>query len=189
GRARAQSEENRRLRHRDRRRRQVTTVSQTPLMQQYREIKGRHKNAILFFRMGEFYEMFYEDAETASRVLGLTLTSRNNGGASDVPLAGVPVKAAGDYVRRLVQQGFRVAICEQVEDPRAAKGIVKREVIETVTPGVALADDLLDGARNNFVCALAAGSGERGREMIGVAAADVSTGELRLAVAPVAELE
>ena len=91
-------------------------------MQQYREIKGRHQNAILFFRMGEFYEMFYEDAETASRVLGLTLTSRNNGAASEVPLAGVPVKAAGDYVRRLVQRGFRVAICEQVEirrPPRA----------------------------------------------------------------------
>ena len=91
-------------------------------MQQYREIKGRHQNAILFFRMGEFYEMFYEDAETASRVLGLTLTSRNNGGAAEVPLAGVPVKAAGDYVRRLVQQGFRVAICEQVEDPKTRQG-------------------------------------------------------------------
>ena len=132
----------------------MTTVSQTPLMQQYREIKGRHQNAILFFRMGEFYEMFYEDAETASRVLGLTLTSRNNGGASEVPLAGVPVKAAGDYVRRLVQRGFRVAICEQVEDPKTAKGVVRREVIETVTPGVAFADDLLDGGRNNFICAL-----------------------------------
>ena len=104
-------------------------------MQQYREIKGRHQNAILFFRMGEFYEMFYEDAETASRVLGLTLTSRNNGAASEVPLAGVPVKAAGDYVRRLVQRGFRVAICEQVEDPRKARGVVKREVVRVVSPG------------------------------------------------------
>ena len=113
----------------------MTATSQTPLMQQYREIKNRHQNAILFFRMGEFYEMFYDDAETASRVLGLTLTSRNNGGAADVPLAGVPVKAATDYVRRLVQQGFRVAICEQVEDPRLAKGVVRREVVETVTPG------------------------------------------------------
>ena len=130
-------------------------------MQQYREIKGRHQNAILFFRMGEFYEMFYDDAETASRVLGITLTSRNNGGAADVPLAGVPVKAAGDYVRRLVQQGFRVAICEQVEDPKTAKGVVRREVVETVTPGVAFSDDLLDGARNNFICACGreAGSG------------------------------
>ena len=153
-------------------------------MQQYQEIKSRHQDAILFFRMGEFYEMFYDDAETASRTLGLTLTSRNNGGAADVPLAGVPVKAAADYVRRLVQRGFRVAICEQVEDPRLAKGIVRREVIETVTPGVALADDLLDGARNNYVCAIA-GSGKReggSAETFGVAAADISTGELRLAV-------
>src|SRR5258708_24490849 len=99
----------------------MSTASQTPLMQQYREIKGRHQNAILFFRMGEFYEMFYDDAETASRVLGITLTSRNNGGASSGPLAGVPVKAASDYVRRLGQHGFRAAICEQGDDPRTAK--------------------------------------------------------------------
>jgi len=164
----------------------VTATSQTPLMQQYREIKNRHQNAILFFRMGEFYEMFYDDAETASRVLGLTLTSRNNGGAADVPLAGVPVKAAQDYVRRLVQQGFRVAICEQVEDPRVAKGVVRREVIETVTPGVAWSDDLLDGARNNFIVAICpANTGER----VGVAAADVSTGELRLIDSSATELD
>src|ERR1700688_1977818 len=104
-------------------------------MQQYQEIKDRHRDAILFFRMGDFYEMFYEDAETSARVLGLRLTSRNNGGAAEVPLAGVPVRAVNDYLRRLVQQGFLVAICEQVEDPRVAKGIVRREVVETVTPG------------------------------------------------------
>jgi DNA mismatch repair protein MutS len=153
-------------------------------MQQYREIKARHQDAILFFRMGEFYEMFYDDAEVAARVLGLTLTARNNGGAADVPLAGVPAKAVTEYLRRLVQQGFRVAICEQVEDPRLAKGIVRREVIETVTPGVAFSDELLDGARNNFVCAVTAG-----REQAGVAAADVSTGELRLTLTPLRELE
>ena len=164
----------------------MTTTSQTPLMQQYREIKNRHQNAILFFRMGEFYEMFYDDAETASRVLGLTLTSRNNGGAADVPLAGVPVKAATDYVRRLVQQGFCVAICEQVEDPRLAKGVVRREVVETVTPGVAWSDDLLDGARNNFIVAICpASAGER----VGLAAADVSTGELRLIDSAASELD
>ena len=158
-------------------------------MQQYREIKSRHQDAILFFRMGEFYEMFYDDAETASQKLGLTLTTRNNGGASDVPLAGVPVKAAADYVRRLVQQGYRVAICEQVEDPRAAKGIVRREVIETVTPGAAIADDLLDGTRGNYVCAvIVAETGNRKSEM-GLAAADISTGELRLAVVSAAEIE
>jgi DNA mismatch repair protein MutS len=176
----------------------MSTAAQTPLMQQYREIKGRHQNAILFFRMGEFYEMFYDDAETASRVLGLTLTSRNNGGAADVPLAGVPVKAAGDYVRRLVQQGFRVAICEQTEDPRLAKGVVRREVIETVTPGVALADDLLDGTRNNFICAVlvdderetpSAGAAAGGAGRVGVAAADVSTGEVRFIETNVADLD
>ncbi|HEY4130687.1 MAG TPA: DNA mismatch repair protein MutS [Gemmatimonadaceae bacterium] len=167
------------------------TPAQTPLMQQYREIKGRHQNAILFFRMGEFYEMFYDDAETASRVLGLTLTARNNGGAAEVPLAGVPVKAAGDYVRRLVQHGFRVAICEQVEDPKVAKGVVRREVIETVTPGAAFSDDLLDGARNNFIVAITATPKTEivSTSAIGVAAADVSTGEIRMIATTAAELD
>ncbi|WP_309670082.1 DNA mismatch repair protein MutS [Gemmatimonas sp.] len=155
----------------------------TPLMQQYREIKSRHQDAILFFRMGDFYEMFYDDAETASRAIGLTLTSRNNGGAAEVPLAGIPVKAAAEYLRRLVGQGFRVAICEQVEDPKLAKGLVKREVVETITPGAVFADDLLDGARANYVCAIATGrdtSRDGSREQIGIAAADLSTGEWRL---------
>ena len=153
-------------------------VLATPLMQQYREIKSRHQDAILFFRMGDFYEMFFEDAELASRVLGLTLTSRNNGGAAEVPLAGIPVRACAEYLRRLVQQGHRVAICEQVEDPKLAKGIVRREVVETITPGAAFSDDLLHGARNNFLCALHAPAGDTGRR--GVAAADLSTGEFRL---------
>ena len=166
----------------------MSTAVATPLMQQYREIKARHQSAILFFRMGDFYEMFYEDAETASRVLGLTLTSRNNGGAAEVPLAGIPVKAGPEYLRRLVQQGFRVAICEQVEDPKLAKGIVRREVVETVSPGVAFADDLLDGTRNNFVVALVPPTrADVGR--VGLAAADVSTGELRLCQSPLAELD
>jgi DNA mismatch repair protein MutS len=153
-------------------------------MQQYREIKSRHKDAILFFRMGDFYEMFYEDAEVASRTLGLTLTSRNNGGASEVPLAGVPVKAAGEYLRRLIQHGFRVSICEQTEDPRLAKGIVKREVVETITPGAAYSDALLDGTRNNYLCAL-----NRSGDAIGFAAADLSTGELRLTEASLSDAE
>src|SRR4051812_7360969 len=156
-------------------------------MQQYRDIKGRHQDAILFFRMGEFYEMFFEDAEVASRILGITLTARNNGGAAEVPLAGFPVKAAGEYVRRLVSQGFRVAICEQIEDPRLAKGIVKRAVIETISPGAVLSDDLLDGSRNNYICAVCAPNAVGA--LIGVAAADVSTGEFRLATVNPAELE
>ena len=162
----------------------MSRATATPLMQQYREIKDRHQNAILFFRMGDFYEMFYEDAETASRALGLTLTSRNNGGASEVPLAGVPVKAAAEYLRRLVQQGFRVAICEQTEDPRQAKGIVRREVIETITPGAAFADDLLDGNRNNFLCAI-----HKVGDRVGIAAADLSTGEFRLIITASADLD
>ena len=153
-------------------------------MQQYREIKSRHQDAILFFRMGDFYEMFYEDAEVASRTLGLTLTSRNNGGASEVPLAGVPVKAAGEYLRRLVQHGYRVSICEQTEDPKFAKGIVKREVVETITPGAAFSDDLLDGTRNNYLCALV-----QDGDSVGIAATDLSTGELRLTTAHLRDLE
>jgi len=143
-------------------------------MQQYLEIKRQHADAILFFRMGDFYEMFFDDARTAARELGLTLTSRNNGGAADVPLAGVPVKAATEYVRRLVQRGFRVAICEQIEDPRTAKGVVRRAVIETVTPGAVLAEDLLEGAANNFLVAVAPGA------VGGLAAIDISTGEFLL---------
>jgi DNA mismatch repair protein MutS len=162
----------------------VSRDTATPLMQQYRDIKSRHQDAILFFRMGDFYEMFYDDAETASRVLGLTLTSRNNGGAAEVPLAGVPVKALNEYLRRLVRQGFRVAICEQVEDPKLARGIVRREVVETVSPGAVFSDDLLESERNNYLVAVFASA-----ETVGVAAADLSTGELRLLLVEPTALE
>ena len=147
----------------------------TPLMLQYREIKARHRDAILLFRMGDFYEMFEEDAEVGARALGLTLTSRNNGGASEVPLAGVPVKAAATYIKRLVEKGFRVAIAEQVEDPKLAKGLVRREVVEVVTPGAVMADDLLDQRANTFLVALVTADGRAG-----LAAADLSTGEFVL---------
>ena len=164
----------------------------TPLMQQYRDIKARHPGTILFFRMGDFYETFEGDAELISRELGITLTSRNNGGASAVPLAGVPVKAGADYVRRLVQLGHRVSICEQVEDPKTAKGVVRREVVETVTPGAAFSDELLDGSRNNFLCAMAFDP-KRGDKTAspraGIAALDLSTGELRLMTVADAEIE
>jgi DNA mismatch repair protein MutS len=155
------------------------------MMQQWREMKAQQPNALLLYRCGDFYEMFYEDAEVGSRVLGLTLTARHNGGAADVPLAGVPARALNEYVRRLVRHGFRVAICDQVEDARLAKGIVRRAVVETVTPGVAYSDDLLDGARNNHVVALAIP--EDGA--VGIAAADVSTGEFRLFLTNEAELD
>jgi DNA mismatch repair protein MutS len=160
------------------------TQDDTPLMQQWRAAKSRHQDALVFFRVGDFYEMFNEDAEEGARLLGLTLTSRNNGGAAAVPLAGIPVKAKDEYLQRLVRMGRRVAICEQVEDPAEARGIVRREVVETITPGAILSDSLLSADRNNFLVALAADD-----ETIGLAAADVSTGELVSTVVPTDELE
>ena len=158
--------------------------AETPLMQQYREIKARYPHTILFFRMGDFYEMFEDDARLGARELGLTLTSRNNGGAAEVPLAGVPVKAATEYLRRLIAKGHRVAICEQVEDPKLAKGPVRREVVETITPGTVLTDDWLARNRNNYLVAL----DPRG-PAAGIAALDVTTGELVLEVVATTELE
>jgi DNA mismatch repair protein MutS len=161
----------------------VTVETDTPLMQQYRDIKSRHPGTILFFRMGDFYEMFEDDARIAARDLGLTLTSRNNGGAAEIPLAGVPVKAATEYLRRLVAKGHRVAICEQVEDPKLAKGIVRREVIETVTPGAVLAEDWLAQSRNNYLTAVL----PQGEE-VGLAALDLTTGEFCWETVPAADL-
>ena len=158
--------------------------SDTPVMQQYRDIKARHPQTILFFRMGDFYEMFEDDAKLAARELGLTLTSRNNGGAAEVPLAGVPVKAATDYLRRLIAKGHSVAICEQVEDPKLAKGVVRRAVVETVTPGTVLSEDWLDRNRNNYLVAV----DPRGANA-GIAGLDLTTGELILEVVPASELE
>jgi len=157
---------------------------ETPLMQQYRDLKSRHPQTILFFRMGDFYEMFEDDAKLAARELGLTLTSRNNGGAAEVPLAGVPVKAATEYLRRLIAKGHRVAIAEQIEDPKLAKGVVRRAVVETVTPGTVLTDDWLVKNRNNYVVAI----DPRG-VVAGLAALDITTGELILELVPAEDLE
>src|SRR5947208_10725351 len=160
------------------------TPPETPLMQQYRDIKARFPHTILFFRMGDFYEMFEDDAKLAALELGLTLTSRNNGGPAAVPLAGVPVKAATEYLRRLITKGHRVGICEQVEDPKLAKGVVRRAVVETVTPGTVLTDDWLVRNRNNYLVAL----DPRG-PTVGLAALDLTTGELVLEVVAIADLE
>jgi DNA mismatch repair protein MutS len=154
-------------------------------MQQWRDAKARHPDALIFFRVGDFYEMFCEDAEEGARLLGLTLTSRNNGGAANVPLAGIPVRARDDYLERLVRLGRRVAICEQVEDPAEAKGIVRREVTETITPGAVLADALLAERRNNYLLCLA----DDGAGSLALAAADISTGELVCATIPAATAE
>jgi DNA mismatch repair protein MutS len=141
------------------------------MLKHWREVKAQHPHTILFYRVGDFYEMFHEDAELAARVLEITLTSRGDG----VPLAGVPVKAAADYLRQLVGAGHRVAICEQVEDPKLAKGLVRREVVETVTPGALLQEGWLAGAKNNFLVAVSGGD-----EAMGLAAIDLSTGEFLL---------
>ena len=153
-------------------------------MQQWREAKSRHRDALLFFRVGDFYELFHGDAEEGARLLGLTLTARNNGAAAKVPLAGVPAKALDEYLSKLVAMGRRVAICDQVEDPAEAKGIVRREVTETVTPGTVLADNLLRERRNNFLVALV----PDGPGRFALALLDVSTGELEVQSVPAGEL-
>jgi DNA mismatch repair protein MutS len=146
------------------------------MLKHWREMKAQHRDAILFYRVGDFYEMFNEDAELAAKILDITLTSRGDG----VPLAGVPVKAAGEYLRQLVSAGHRVAICEQVEDPRLARGLVRREVVETVTPGALLQDGWVAGSRNNWIVAVSRGGRDPAGEDIGLAAIDLSTGQFTL---------
>lgn len=149
----------------------------TPMLQQYMEIKGRYPDAILFYRMGDFYEMFYDDAEVASRILEITLTSRDRNRENAVPMCGVPVHAAENYLTRLVLSGKRVAVCEQVEDPAKAKGLVKRDVVRVVTPGLITAGGSLGAKTNNFLAALRPpGSKDRW----GISCLDISTGEFRL---------
>ena len=152
-------------------------VKLTPMLRQYIEIKDQHRDAILFYRMGDFYEMFFEDAKVASRILNITLTARNNKtDANKVPMCGVPYHAAQNYIAKLVQAGQRVAICEQTEDPSQAKGIVKREVIRIISPGVITDDQLLDEKENRYVCALTGNLDAPGPEW-GISFLDVSTGD------------
>jgi DNA mismatch repair protein MutS len=141
-------------------------------MRQYHAIKKRHLDSILLYRMGDFYEMFCEDAKIGAQILGIALTSRNNGRAGRVPLAGIPVKAAEEYINRLVQSGRKVAICEQVEDPRTAKGIVKREVVEVITPGTIMAPGLLSAKTNNYLASIYSL-----QDRWGLSYVDLSTGE------------
>ncbi|MCU0914863.1 MAG: DNA mismatch repair protein MutS, partial [Planctomycetes bacterium] len=126
----------------------------SPAMRQFQHFKQKHPDCILFFRMGDFYETFYEDAKTCSRVLGLTLTSRDKGSENPVPLAGVPYHAIDGYLKKMLQAGYRVAVCEQVEDPKTAKGVVKRDVVRIVTPGTLTDDMLLEDKKDNFLCAI-----------------------------------
>jgi len=149
---------------------------ETPLMSQYNNIKAKYPDAILLFRVGDFYETFGPDAVEAARVLGITLTKRHNGAASEIELAGFPHHALDMYLPRLVRAGYRVAVCDQLEDPKKAKKLVKRGVTELVTPGVALSDRMLDHKTNNYLAAI-----HFDKRAIGVAFADISTGEFLIA--------
>jgi len=146
--------------------------TETPLMKQHKDIKAKYPDAVLLFRVGDFYETFNEDAHIASRVLGITLTKRSNGSASSVDLAGFPHHSLDTYLHKLVKAGYRVAICDQLEDPKTAKGVVKRGVTELVTPGVATSDKLLENKTNNFLAAI-----YLGEPLCGVAFLDITTGE------------
>ena len=145
----------------------------TPMLEQYRDVKSRHSQEILFFRLGDFYEMFFEDAELASRELEITLTSREGGQGKRIPMCGIPYHAAENYLSRLVQKGYKVAICEQVEDPKQVKGLVRREVVRIVTPGTFLGEVSLNEKSNHYLALVR--EGENGR--VYLAAADLSTGE------------
>ncbi|MCB9057261.1 MAG: DNA mismatch repair protein MutS [Calditrichae bacterium] len=151
----------------------------TPLMEQYLSIKADYKSVLLLYRMGDFYETFYEDAKTLSKVLGIALTKRAHGKSADVPLAGFPYHALDNYLPKLLNNGLRVAICEQVEDPKLAKGVVKREVVEIASPGATLSDKILDSKTNNFLLSISFDD-----KTCGIAVADVSTGTFRIAEFP-----
>src|SRR3954470_13933368 len=146
-------------------------------MKQHKDIKAKYPDAVLLFRVGDFYETFNEDAHIASRVLGITLTKRANGSASTVDLAGFPHHSLDTYLHKLVKAGYRVAICDQLEDPKLTKGIVKRGVTELVTPGVATSDKLLEHNSNNFLCGLFIAD----KNLYGIAFLDISTGEFFIA--------
>ena len=147
-------------------------MNYTPMMEQYREVKRQHPQDLLMFRLGDFYELFFDDAELAARELEITLTSREAGSGNRVPMCGVPYHAVEGYIARLIAKGYRVAICEQVEDPKLAKGIVKREVVRIITPGTILYESALSERGNNFLVLLAEQEAE-----LSLVAIDISTGE------------
>ena len=150
----------------------------TPMMQQYLEAKAQYPDALLLFRMGDFYEMFYEDAVTASEVLDLTLTSRSRKNEDRIPMAGVPHHAVDSYIARLLEAGFKVAVCDQLEDATKAKGIVRRGIVRVITPGLVLEETTLDAAVPNYLAAVVEVR-RRKLDVYGLAYLDVSTGEFR----------
>ncbi|MBU0581235.1 MAG: DNA mismatch repair protein MutS, partial [Candidatus Margulisbacteria bacterium] len=156
-------------------------ATQTPMVKQYLEIKDKHQDAILFFRLGDFYEMFYEDAKVASRELELTLTGRGKKDDENrMPMCGIPYHAAENYIARLVGRGYKIAICEQVEDPALAKGLTKREVVRIITPGTITDDNMLPAKANNYLTAISFIKTKDNQEKYGLAFADSSTGEFKL---------
>jgi DNA mismatch repair protein MutS len=165
----------------------------TPMMEQYLEIKAANPGLLLFYRMGDFYEMFFEDAETASRALGIVLTKRGKHQGDDIPMCGVPVERADDYLHRLIALGHRVAVCEQMEDPAAArkrgnKSVVRRDVVRLVTPGTLTEDNLLDARANNYLLAIARTRASSGDDRIGLAWIDISTAEFMVTEVSLGEL-
>src|SRR2546421_1172628 len=159
----------------------------TPMMEQYIEIKAANPDCLLFYRMGDFYELFFDDAEVASRALGIVLTKRGKHLGRDIPMCGVPIERADEYLHRLIALGHRVAVCEQLEDPaearkRGNKSVVRRDVVRLVTPGTLTEDTLLDARRNNYLCAIARARASAGEESrFALAWIDMSTGEFRIA--------
>src|ERR1051326_3304484 len=157
-------------------------MADTPMMRQYQEAKAAAPDALLLFRMGDFYELFFDDAKTAARVLGLALTSRDKG-ENAVAMAGFPYHQLESYLAKLVSLGMRVAICEQVEDPKLAKGLVKREVTRIVTPGTLTDDALLDPRESNYLAAVVTdGSSGKGQSTVGLGWVELSTGRFQAAV-------
>ena len=163
------------------------------MMEQYLEIKAANPGLLLFYRMGDFYELFFEDAEIASRALGIMLTKRGKHQGADIPMCGVPVERSDDYLHRLIAQGHRVAVCEQMEDPAAArargnKSVVRRDVVRLVTPGTLTEDTLLDARANNYLLAIARLRGAAGADRLGLAWIDISTSEFIVTECAVGEL-
>src|SRR5262245_11902338 len=165
----------------------------TPMMEQYLEIKDANPGLLLFYRMGDFYELFFEDAEIASKALGIMLTKRGKHQGLDIPMCGVPVERSDDYLHRLIAQGFRVAVCEQMEDPAAAKArgnksVVRRDVVRLVTPGTLTEDTLLDARTNNYLLAIARARSSAGGDRFGLAWIDISTSEFMVTESAGSEL-
>ena len=158
----------------------------TPMMEQYIEIKAANPDCLLFYRMGDFYELFFDDAEIASRDLGIVLTKRGKHLGRDIPMCGVPIERADEYLHRLIAQGHRVAVCEQLEDPaearkRGAKSVVHRDVVRLVTSGTLTEDSLLDARRNNFLLAIARSRASATEDRFALAWIDISTSEFIVA--------